>query len=109
MPRKDPDNGYSYYSAAQISSFYFIRAFRDLGCSVADIKDYLLAGEQARFDSFVDVQYAALLRQREVYSDVCTGVFGEPTRRAVLRLQTAESLPHSGIADEALWYAILRR
>lgn len=65
VPRKDPDNGYSYYSAAQISSFYFIRAFRDLGCSVADIKDYLLAGEQARFDSFVDVQYAALLRQRE--------------------------------------------
>ena len=64
VPKKDEHNGYHYYSYAQISSYYFIKTFRDLGCSVADIKSYLLAGEKVRFNDFVDQQYQALLRQR---------------------------------------------
>ena len=64
VPKKNPVNGYRYYSYAQISSYYFIKTFRDLGCSVADIKSYLLAGEKVRFNDFVDQQYQALLRQR---------------------------------------------
>ncbi len=65
VPQKSTENGYHYYSYAQISSYYFIKTFRDLGCSVADIKAYLLSGEQVRFDEFVDTQYNALLRERE--------------------------------------------
>ena len=34
VPKKNPVNGYHYYSYAQISSYYFIRTFRELDCSV---------------------------------------------------------------------------
>lgn len=61
VPKKNPVNGYHYYSYAQISSYYFIRTFRGLDCSVGDIKEYLLGGEEVRFDEFVDQQYDRLL------------------------------------------------
>ena len=64
VPKKSEKNGYHYYSYAQISSYYFISTFRGLGCSVEDIKEYLLGGEEVRFDGFVDRQYAALLTQQ---------------------------------------------
>ena len=64
VPRKNERNGYSYYSYAQIASFFFIRTFRELDCSVEDIQRYLLGGQQARFDTFVDKQYEALLAER---------------------------------------------
>ena len=64
VPYKNEWNGYHYYSHAQISSYYFIKTFRDLDCSVADIKEYLLAGDKVRFDEFVEKQYDALLRMR---------------------------------------------
>lgn len=65
VPKKSEINGYHYYSYAQISSFYFISTFRGLGCSVEDIKEYLLGGEELRFDRFVDRQYEALLAQQK--------------------------------------------
>ncbi len=37
MPRVDPDNGYHYYSASQISSFFFITTMRQAGCSVKEV------------------------------------------------------------------------
>lgn len=64
VPKKDPVNGYHYYSYAQISSYYFIRTFRSLDCSVGDIKEYLLGGEEVRFDEFVEQQYDKLLSMR---------------------------------------------
>ena len=48
VPKKSEKNGYHYYSYAQISSYYFISTFRGLGCSVEDIKEYLLGGEEVR-------------------------------------------------------------
>ncbi len=93
-----------------VQSGLFYRVEPEFSCPDCVHVDCLPRPRLREGDAGVFVFYLqALLRQREVYSDVCTGVFGEPTRRAVLRLQTAESLPHSGIADEALWYAILRR
>lgn len=65
VPKKNPVNGYHYYSYAQISSYYFIRTFRSLDCSVGDIKDYLLGGEEVRFDEFVDFQYDKLREMRK--------------------------------------------
>jgi DNA-binding transcriptional MerR regulator len=64
VPRKQERNGYFYYSYAQIASFFFIRTFRELGCSVEDIQTYLLGGQQVEFDAFVDKQYHALLEER---------------------------------------------
>ena len=64
VPKKNPVNGYRYYSYAQISSYYFIRTFRGLDCSVGDIKEYLLGGEEIRFDEFVEQQYDKLLLMR---------------------------------------------
>ena len=64
VPLRDPANGYHYYSHAQIASYYFITTFRNLGCSAAEIREYLLGGEQARFDAFAARQYAALQAQR---------------------------------------------
>ena len=36
-PWVNPDNGYHYYSASQISSFYFITTMRQAGCSLSEI------------------------------------------------------------------------
>ena len=64
VPKKNPVNGYHYYSYTQISSYYFIRTFRGLDCSVGDIREYLLGGEEIRFDEFVEQQYEKLLYMR---------------------------------------------
>ncbi len=37
-PRVDPENGYHYYSASQISSFFFITTMRQAGCSIQEIR-----------------------------------------------------------------------
>jgi DNA-binding transcriptional MerR regulator len=39
VPRIDPENGYHYYSASQISSFFFISTMRQAGCSIKEIKN----------------------------------------------------------------------
>ena len=80
VPQQDEASGYYYYSYAQLASYYFITTFRNLGCSAADIREYLLGGEQARFDEFAARQYAALLAQRAALD------------RKILRLGTSLSL-----------------
>lgn len=65
VPKQNQNNGYYYYSLAQISSFFFIKKLREIGCSTQDIKTYLLAGEKTRFDSFLDKQFQILLEERE--------------------------------------------
>lgn len=85
VPKKSEKNGYHYYSYAQISSYYFISTFRGLGCSVEDIKEYLLGGEEVRFDGFVDRQYAALLiQQRELERRI--GIIGN-TRKLLEQIR----------------------
>ena len=64
VPHKNPENGYHYYSYAQISSYYFISTFRSVDSSVADIKEYLLSNEEDKFDEFVDKQYGQLVKMR---------------------------------------------
>ena len=64
VPYKSEENGYHYYSYSQLSSYYFIKTFRSLDCSAADIRTYLLGGEEIRFDEFVDQQYDSLLQMK---------------------------------------------
>lgn len=99
VPRKDEVNGYHYYSHAQVSSFYFITTLRRIGCSVSDIKTYLLAGEKARFDAFMDRQYEQLLSQqkeleekiatvtntRKLLDEIRAADIGRPCLRPMLR------------------------
>ena len=40
-PWVDPENGYHYYSASQISSFFFITTMRKAGCSLAEISNVI--------------------------------------------------------------------
>ena len=40
-PKVNPDNGYHYYSPAQISSFFFITTMRQAGCSIKEIHDII--------------------------------------------------------------------
>lgn len=89
VPRRNPANGYYYYSYAQLSSFYFITTFRHLGCSVADIQAYLLAGEQDKFDAFVDRQYDALLKQRAELEQKISVIDG--TRRLLKEIRRADT------------------
>ena len=82
VPWQDEENGYHYYSYAQVASFYFIMIFRQLDCSVADIQKYLLGGEESHFDTFVDKQYAELLKQRQELEKKISLISGT---RALLR------------------------
>lgn len=89
VPFKDERNGYHYYSYAQMASFYFIMIFRRLGCSVADIKSYLLGGEEVRFDAFLDKQYEALLEERRELDRKIAMVAG--TRKLLMEIRKADT------------------
>ena len=64
MPWKNPENGYHYYSYAQIGSFYFISTLRSADLTIKEIRDYLLLDNQTGFLPYIDVQIDALKQQR---------------------------------------------
>ena len=49
IPWTDPDNGYHYYSYAQIGSFYFISILRSADLSTKEIREYLLMDNHSGF------------------------------------------------------------
>jgi DNA-binding transcriptional MerR regulator len=64
-PWVDPDNGYHYYSASQISSFYFITTMRQAGCSLAEIGNVI---HNLSKDGIVRLVNSKILdMQRELY------------------------------------------
>ena len=64
LPWKDPENGYHYYSYAQIGSFYLISTLRSMNYSAQEICDYLLIGNYSEFLPLINVQIAALQKQQ---------------------------------------------
>lgn len=64
IPWKNPENGYHYYSYAQIGSFYFISTLRSADLSIKEIRDYLLLGNHTSFLPYINVQIDALKQQR---------------------------------------------
>lgn len=65
VPRVDPENGYHYYSASQISSFFFISTMRQAGCSIREIKDII---HNSTKDSLTKMVNSKILdMQRELY------------------------------------------
>lgn len=88
VPKKNPVNGYHYYSYTQISSYYFIRTFRGLDCSVGDIREYLLGGEEIRFDEFVEQQYEKLLYMRKELDQKIGTITG--TRKILDQIRIAD-------------------
>lgn len=64
VPWKDPDNGYRYYSYAQIGSFYFISTLRGVDVSTDQISSYLQLGSQKTFLPYITVQLDALKKER---------------------------------------------
>lgn len=107
VPKKNPVNGYHYYSYAQISSYYFIRTFRSLDCSVGDIKEYLLGGEEIRFDEFVEQQYDKLLQMRQELDRKIRTIVG--TRQILDQIRIADQ-GHPVIRKiDHPWYFILTK
>ena len=64
IPWKNPENGYHYYSYAQIGTFYFISTLRSVHFSIKEIRDYLLIGNDSGFLPYMNVQIDALKEQR---------------------------------------------
>ena len=65
VPMIDEENGYHYYSASQISSFFFISTMRQAGCSIKEIKDII---HNSTKDSLTKmVNHKILDMQRELY------------------------------------------
>ncbi len=65
VPWVDPANGYHYYSASQISSFFFISTMRQAGCSIKEISSII--HDQTK-DGIVHMVNSKILdMQRELY------------------------------------------
>ncbi len=64
IPWKNPENGYHYYSYAQIGSFYFISILRSADLSTKEIREYLLMDNHSGFLPYIDVQIDVLKQQR---------------------------------------------
>ncbi|MBQ6105371.1 MAG: MerR family transcriptional regulator [Lachnospiraceae bacterium] len=63
MPRVDPDNGYHYYSASQISSFFFISTMRQAGCSIREITDIIYNLSQTDIVDLLNVKIHDMQRE----------------------------------------------
>lgn len=64
IPWKNPENGYHYYSYAQIGTFYFISTLRSLDLPIKKIREYLLTGNDTGFLPYMNMQLDALKEQR---------------------------------------------
>ena len=65
-PWVDPSNGYHYYSASQISSFFFISTMRQAGCSLAEIGNIIHSLSKEGILRLVNARILDM--QRELYS-----------------------------------------
>ncbi len=63
-PQKNDDNGYYYYSLAQVTSFYFINLFRQLDTPLSNIKDCLTASDETAYYNFCRTQLTSLVKMR---------------------------------------------
>ena len=64
-PKINDTNGYHYYSASQISSFFFITTMRQAGCSIAEIRDILHNSTRDSIEKLVNSKILEM--QRELY------------------------------------------
>jgi DNA-binding transcriptional MerR regulator len=64
-PRVDPFNGYHYYSASQISSFFFITTMRQAGCSIKEISDLIHNSNRESIEKIVNSKI--LKMQKELF------------------------------------------
>ncbi len=64
-PRVDEINGYHYYSASQISSFFFITTMRQAGCSISEISDLIYHSSRDSISKMVNSKILDM--QREMY------------------------------------------
>jgi len=65
MPRVDESNGYHYYSASQISSFFFISTMRQAGCSIPEIRDLIHNSSREAIERLTNSKILEM--QRELY------------------------------------------
>lgn len=63
-PQKNEENGYYYYSLAQITSFYFISLSRQLDTPLANIKECLTASDETAYYNFCRDQLNSLVKMR---------------------------------------------
>ncbi|SFB26706.1 DNA-binding transcriptional regulator, MerR family [Acetitomaculum ruminis DSM 5522] len=73
LPWKNPKNGYHYYSASQISSFFFINTMRQSGCSIAEIKSLIYGLPRKEIEVLAEEKIAnmekeALLMRKKIAS-----------------------------------------
>ncbi len=64
-PRVDPNNGYHYYSPAQISSFFFIHTMRQAGCSIKEISEIIHNSSRDKIETLVNSKILDM--QRDLY------------------------------------------
>lgn len=62
-PRVDPNNGYHYYSASQIGSFFFINTMRQAGCSIKEIRDAIYNSTRESLTKMVNTKILDMQRQ----------------------------------------------
>jgi DNA-binding transcriptional MerR regulator len=63
VPRVDPENGYHYYSASQIGSFFFINTMRQAGCSIKEIKEAIYNSTRQSLTKMVNSKILEMQRQ----------------------------------------------
>ncbi len=64
-PRVDPENGYHYYSASQISSFFFITTMRQAGCSIKEISTLIHYSNRESIEKLANTKILEM--QRELF------------------------------------------
>jgi len=64
IPQKNAENGYYYYSVAQMTTFYFINVFRQLDTPLANIQDCMSDSDPVNYYNFCRKQVNSLEKLR---------------------------------------------
>ncbi len=64
IPQKNEENGYYFYSLAQVTSYYFISLFRQLDTPLSNIKECLISSDEDAYYDFCRDQLNSLVKMR---------------------------------------------
>jgi DNA-binding transcriptional MerR regulator/effector-binding domain-containing protein len=111
VPWVNPENGYHYYSASQISSYFFVNTMRKAGCSIREITEIICNSSHDSLTRLVNTKILDM--QKELYlinkkisalqlGMWILGTYEENARKSVFMIALPDiNISSTAIADSA--------
>ena len=103
-PQKNEENGYYYYSLAQVTSFYFIHMFRQLDTPLSSIKSCLETADESEYYHFCRGQLNSLVKMRTEINRKIVALSNASMLMHQMK-HTPEGIPHTfSFQEKTIYY-----